>query len=67
MTRHPADIVSLAFGLLFVVIGLVLLSDSAGALSWEWLAPLAVIVLGVLLIVVARPTRPDTGAQPPEA
>jgi hypothetical protein len=67
MTRHPADIVSLAFGLLFAAIGLVLLSDSVGALSWEWLAPAAVIVVGVLLIVAARPTRRDTDAQPPEA
>ena len=67
MIRHPADIVSLAFGLLFAAVGLVLLSDSTGALSWEWLAPAAVIVLGLLLIVAARPTRPDAEPQPPEA
>ena len=60
MTRHPADIVSLAFGLLFTVVGLVLLSGLRGRCPRSGWHPAAVIVLGVLLIVAARPKRAPT-------
>lgn len=50
MTRHPVDFGSLAFGALFAVIGVVMLAGDRLALSWEWLAPATVIVLGSILI-----------------
>ena len=58
MNRHPADLVSLAFGLLFSVIGLVLLAGDQLALSWAWLAPTMVIALGAILIVAGWRRRP---------
>jgi hypothetical protein len=56
MSRHPADLVSLAFGLLFAAIGLFLLSGG-GALSLAWVGPLTAVVLGALLILAARSSR----------
>ena len=63
MTRHPADLLSLSFGLLFAAGGLILLSGSAYWPSLEWVGPLAAIVLGAVLILVARSTgrAPDEG------
>lgn len=58
MSRHHADFLSLAFGLLFVAIGLVLLSGGSGALSLEWVGPLTAIVLGALLFLAARSSSP---------
>lgn len=54
MTRHPADLLSLSFGLLFAAGGLLLLSGSTDWPSLEWVGPLAAIVLGAVLILVAR-------------
>ena len=56
MARHHTDSVSLAFGLAFATVGLVLLAGGDGAISLSWLAPLAAVVLGVLLIFAARST-----------
>lgn len=50
MSRHRADFLSLAFGLLFVAIGLILLSGATGALSLAWVGPLTAIALGALLV-----------------
>ena len=54
MARHPADLLSLSFGLLFVAGGLILLSGNIDWPSLEWVGPLAAIVLGGVLILVAR-------------
>ena len=62
MSRHAADFLSLSFGLIFVAIGLVLLSGGAGALSLAWVGPLTAIALGILLVMAAR----STGAAPNE-
>lgn len=66
MGRHPADLLSLAFGLLFAAIGLVLLSGDRGALSLAWVGPLTAIALGALLVLAARSTRPDPDEPPVE-
>ena len=58
MARHPADLLSLSFGLLFLAIGLVLLSGGSGALSLAWVGPLTAIALGGLLFLAARSSRP---------
>ncbi len=67
MTRHSPDLLSLVFGMLFVAAGLVLLSGDSGALSLTWVGPLMAIVIGVLLVVAARSTRPNADAEPAEA
>lgn len=60
MTRHPLDFVSLAFGVLFGIVGLVMLAGEQLALSWEWLAPATAIGLGAILIAAGWSRRaPD--------
>ena len=59
MARHPADLLSLSFGLLFLAVALVLLSGGIETLSLEWVAPLAAIILGAVLILVARSSAPS--------
>ena len=54
MARHRADLLSLSFGLLFVAVGIVLLSGGIGAISLEWVGPLAAVTLGGLLILAGR-------------
>jgi hypothetical protein len=58
MTRHPADLLSLAFGLLFAAIGLVLIVGDIDARAMEWILPAAAIAFGAVLIWVARSRRP---------
>ncbi len=67
MFRHSTDVVSLAFGLLFAVIGVVLAVERLEAVSLAWVAPVTAIVLGVVLVVAARPTRASVEDESPEA
>jgi hypothetical protein len=66
MSRHPADLISLTFGLAFAAIGVVLLFGSIDELRLDWVIPAAIVILGVLLIVAARPRRGEAGDQPTE-
>jgi hypothetical protein len=66
MARHPADLISLTFGLLFATIGVVLLFGRIEAIRLDWVVPAATIILGVLLIVVARSSRSEPDDQPTE-
>jgi hypothetical protein len=66
MGRHPADFLSLSFGLLFAAVGLVLLSGDRGALSLAWVGPLTAIALGALLFLAARSTRTAPDEPPAE-
>lgn len=66
MSRHPADPVSLVFGMLFAAIGLVLLSGGDRALSLAWVGPLTAVALGALLILAARSARPAPDDLPHE-
>lgn len=54
MARHPADLLSLTFGILFAATGIILVAGSTDWLSLEWVGPVAAIVLGAVLILVAR-------------
>jgi uncharacterized membrane protein HdeD (DUF308 family) len=54
MTRHSPDLVSLTFGVLFAVIGVVLLFGRLEGIRLDWVVPAATVVLGALLIVLAR-------------
>lgn len=65
MARHRADPLSLAFGVLFVGIGLVLLTGGVGSLALGWIAPFVALGLGALLFVAARSMRPDHDESPP--
>lgn len=65
MSRHPADYLSLVFGLVFAAIGLVLVSGGDAALSLTWVAPLTAIALGGLVILAARSTRTEPDDLPP--
>jgi hypothetical protein len=66
MSRHGTDFFSLAFGLLFAAIGLVLLTGQDGALSMSWVAPATAIVVGGLIILAARSSRPPAADSSPE-
>ena len=57
MTRHAADYLSLAFGLFFAAVAAVMLFGDLGAISWEWVGPIAVIAIGAIVILAARPRR----------
>jgi uncharacterized membrane protein len=54
MARHPADLLSLTFGLVFAAIGLMMLTDSTDWRSFDWVGPLAAIILGAVLMLMAR-------------
>ena len=66
MRRHPADLLSLFFGLVFAAAGLLLLSGGGGALSLAWVGPLVAIALGAVLVLAARTSQPPAEEQPPE-
>jgi cytochrome c-type biogenesis protein CcmH/NrfF len=68
MTRHPTDVVSLGFGILFTILGGFLLADRVDLivrLHWAW--PLLLIVVAVLMILSAARRRPAPAWNPPPA
>jgi hypothetical protein len=67
MLRHSTDFVSLAFGLLFAVIGVVLAVERLDAISLTWIVPVTAIVLGLVLVVAAGSSRPSPEGDPSEA
>jgi cytochrome c-type biogenesis protein CcmH/NrfF len=67
MARHSADFVSLTFGILFAAVGVVLLLGRLDTIRLDWVIPAATVVLGVLLIVLARPTRSEPDDEPTDA
>jgi hypothetical protein len=67
MTRHPADLISLTFGLLFAAIGVLLLFGRIDDLRLDWVLPAATLILGVLLIVVARSMRSQSADETTES
>jgi hypothetical protein len=67
MTRHPADLISLTFGLLFAAFGVLLLFGRIDDLRLDWVLPAATVILGVLLIVVARSMRSQPDDEPTES
>jgi hypothetical protein len=67
MTRHPADLLSLGFGLFFTVAGVVLAVGDDLPISWAWVGPAMIIAIGAILIAAGwsrreRPVEePDAG------
>lgn len=76
MKRHDLDTVSLVFGVIFVVLGSAFLGFPNPwrailvDVNWTWLAPVALLVLGVAIVLPllrrndAEPAHPGP---PPEA
>ncbi len=64
MRRHDLDPVSLVFGVVFAVIGLVSLLDIADIvdIDGKWLWPGVLIVLGVIGLATALRPDPDVAA-----
>jgi hypothetical protein len=64
MARHPFDVLSFAFGLLFAAFGLLLLGGDAvrASVALPWAGPIAAIGLGLILVVAARPRRDPLAA-----
>ena len=62
MQRHDVDLISLTFGLLFAVAGLVLLTGDAtrGTVWLGWAGPAVAIGLGVLVLAAVWPRRAET-------
>ena len=57
MTRHRFDPFSFAAGLLFLSVGLLLLSGGVGTVSLEWVGPSVAILLGFMILLAIRPER----------
>ncbi len=67
MDRHRVDVLSLAFGLLFAAVGLLLLGGGptlVDRLPMAWVGPMAAIGLGVIVLLAARPQRDAAEAAP---
>jgi hypothetical protein len=63
MTRHPADLLSLGFGLFFAAIGLALALGQQVPLSWNWVAPVTVIAIGGILIAAGWSRRERSASE----
>lgn len=63
MTRHRTDVLSLAFGLVFLAFGIAGLTDliGPGILDVDWLWP-ALLLLGGVAILLTISDRPDDQA-----
>lgn len=66
MTRHSTDLVSLSFGILFAVVGVVLAVERLDSISLTWIVPVTAIVLGIVLVVAGSSRRSPKG-EPSEA
>lgn len=68
MTRHAPDLISLTFGMFFAALGIVLLLGQLDGIRLDWLIPAATVILGVLLVVLARSVGREASPEPaPEA
>jgi protein-S-isoprenylcysteine O-methyltransferase Ste14 len=57
MTRHPVDVLSLAFGLAFTVLGVAALSSPELSLDWlraEVILPTLALIAGVWILASAQ-------------
>ena len=70
MRAHKLDVVSLVFGLAFTALGLVFIGFANPwrvvliDLHWSWLAPLALIALGVVVIAPLLRRKPKEAEHP---
>jgi hypothetical protein len=64
MERHPADVFSLLAGLMTLGLGLLLLSGGLDDVPMEWVGPTVAIGIGIMIVVAARPRRPEARDEP---
>jgi hypothetical protein len=64
MSRHPADYLSLTFGVLFAAAGVLLLAGRDVAPSFTWIAPVGIIAVGAVIILAARSSGADSADLP---
>ena len=57
MTRHVFDALSFTFGVIFLIAGVMLLSGRPSTDALEWVGPVTVIGLGVVILVATVPRR----------
>lgn len=57
MTRHAFDAVSFAFGVIFLIAGVMLFSGKPNTDALEWVGPVTAIGLGVVILVATVPRR----------
>lgn len=70
MRPHSFDSLSFVFGAVFVIFGLLLLNGGTDGLPMQWAGPLVAVVLGLVILVAARPRRasePEPTSPPEEA
>jgi len=65
MKRHPFDALSFVFGALFLLLGLLVIAGDATRLLSAWLAPAAIIGLGMLLLFVGWQSTRASGEETP--
>jgi amino acid permease len=70
MERHPADPISLVAGIVFAVVGALMLADRLDLLAQaRWVVPLLVIAFAIAMLVTALPWRhhrADVNGETPE-
>jgi cytochrome c-type biogenesis protein CcmH/NrfF len=68
MRKHSLDPFSLIFGTTFTVLGLMFLLTRVdlGSLHLQWVWPIPIIVLGVMIIALAARGRPGDRGEPLE-
>ena len=57
MTHHAFDAVSFAFGVLFLIGGVMLLNGTPNIDALTWVGPVAFVGLGLLILVANIPRR----------
>jgi uncharacterized membrane protein YkgB len=64
--RHRTDAFSLVVGMVVVVIGLSVLTDSVDELTSarSWIVALAIALLGLMLLLTSRWSDPEVGSDP---
>ena len=55
MGQHAFDAVSFAFGVIFLIAGVMLLNGTPNVDALQWIGPVAFIGLGVLILVATVP------------
>lgn len=65
MDRHHVDPTSLVFGLLFVIVGqmLVIGDPDIGTVWLGWTGPAVALGLGILIVLAVRPRRSSAAAE----
>jgi cytochrome c-type biogenesis protein CcmH/NrfF len=65
MDRHNVDPTSLVFGLLFVIVGQMLLigDPDIGTVWLGWTGPAVALGLGIVIVLAVRPRRSSAAAE----